>query len=669
MTYTGLSKVNYQLESSRLAGGGEGDVFRVISRASKKIAKIYHTGKLSHELENKLLYMVDNPPDPSVLNQVAWPQDVLYDTNNKFCGFVMPELSISAQLKDIYQYPPTAGLSARQKVVIAENICAVISAVHSAGYVFGDFNPCNIGVDKNTGKVAFLDTDSYHVFDRARNRHYRCKVCADGYAAPELLEACANHAASYPNDSKQLYEKTPLPTFTKKTDNFALAIHIFKLLMNGFTPFGGIIETITPSQASPSRGNVAIRRNEYSFRPGYKPMSPAVSPLDIFPQEIEDLFTRAFLVVGPINPSQRPTSIEWHQALTRYEANLIDCPSNGLHQYDGKNKTCPFCEADWRYKQSISRQKTQSPTTPLPIPVSLLQQRTYSPPQSGASSQTSSGTYGGNIAQSGNPLFRFVGIFLIIIISIVIISNLIKNISIVIPPSNEHRSDDTRNHVPTPPVSTVPSGYLNIPPINDNRITIGDAVIEIKQGNFSERGQHFQYSFTAPRDGRYRFEMAELRANARVYLTAWNNKDERIDSGNARNGEGLTLNLIGGQTYRVYINQDDGLSPYDLIIGHQKETVDISSLTKLSDSIQYTNQMNSYSFTAHRDGRYRFEMAELRANARVLLTAWNRLDERIGYEYARNGGGLTLDLIGGQTYRIYINQDDGLSPYNLIIRQ
>jgi len=380
MMRIGITGSSYRLESSAFSSGGEGDIYRVLGSAPKKVAKIYKAGKSSRDLENKLIYMVSNPPDPTVLNQVAWPLDVLYDTQNKFCGFVMPELSINAELKDVYQYPSTVSLSARNKIIIAENICAVISAVHSAGYVFGDFNPRNIGVDKNSGKVASLDTDSYHVFDNGRNKCYRCIVCADGYAAPELLEACANHAASYPNDSKQLYEKTPLPTFTKETDNFALAIHIFKLLVNGFTPFGGIIDKVTPSQASPSMGNAAIRRNEYSFRPGYKPLSPAVPPLDVFPQEIMDLFTRAFLIVGTVNPSQRPTSIEWYHALSRYETTLIDCRKNKLHQYDGtKNKTCPFCEADTRYQSSISGNQIPAFTQPFsPLFPIKIQQKTYS---------------------------------------------------------------------------------------------------------------------------------------------------------------------------------------------------------------------------------------------------------------------------------------------------
>ena len=391
MIYTGRLGTNYRLDTRPLASGGEGNIYRVIGGTKKKVAKIYHDDKLTQELENKLKYMVDYPPDSGVFNQVAWPLDVLYDTNNQFCGFVMPKLNVNAELREIYQYPSTSGLSVIQKATIAQNICAVISAVHNAGYVFGDFNPRNIGVDKSSGKVAFLDTDSYHVFNNSTNRHYRCKVCADGYAAPELLEVCANHAARYPNDSKQLYEKTPLPTFTIETDNFALAIHIFKLLMNGFTPFGGIIETVSSSLASPSMGNAAIRRNEYSFRPGYKPLSPAVLPLDVFPQEIADLFTRAFLVIGKVNPKQRPTSVEWHQALSRYETTLVSCSRNNLHQYDKKNATCPLCEADKRYHNAINATTVQTPT-PLQTPVlSPIPQKTYStsPPISGWQSLSS----------------------------------------------------------------------------------------------------------------------------------------------------------------------------------------------------------------------------------------------------------------------------------------
>jgi TPR repeat protein len=262
----------------------------------------------------------------------------------------MPKLEIVAELREIYQYPPSPKVpfSLKHKIVIATNICRVIDAVHKAGYVFGDFNPQNIAISSR-GHVAFLDVDSYHFTDDSSGKTYRCNVCADGYAAPELLEHCADHAANFPADSKGLYAKTPLPTFTKETDYFALSIHIFKLLMNGYTPFGGIIESVSPSKASPAVGNAAIRRNEYCFRPGYKPLSAAIPPLSVFPQEIEDLFTRSFFVIQTPNPQERPSPREWYEVLRLYHRRLIQCSQDPLHYYDGKNSTCPFCEADRKF--------------------------------------------------------------------------------------------------------------------------------------------------------------------------------------------------------------------------------------------------------------------------------------------------------------------------------
>ena len=348
MTLIGLSGAEYRLASEPFNNGGEGDIYRVVSGGEKRVAKLYHDGTPSRELQEKLIIMVNRQPNALVLEQVAWPLDVLYDAKKTFRGFVMPELNINAELIDVYKYPSTLNVTTRQKVIIAQNICAVISEIHTAGFVFGDFNPRNIGVNINTGKVAFLDTDTYHVTDDKTNKVYRCNVCAQGYAAPELLKKCAEFIRANPNDKKQVYAKTPLPTFTKETDNFALAVHIFKLLMNGYTPFGGIKNTDSHSQASPGVGDAAILRDNYCFKPGNKPQSPAVLPMDAFQREITELFERAF-IYGKTDGKYRPSAAEWHTGLEKLEAGLIDCGANPLHQYSAKNLDCPLCEADKRY--------------------------------------------------------------------------------------------------------------------------------------------------------------------------------------------------------------------------------------------------------------------------------------------------------------------------------
>ena len=402
----GLTKRQYQLETKPFSSGGEGDVYGIVG-LKDKVIKVYHPDRISTELEEKLKVMVRRPPNSRVLSQVAWPLDLVYDSRGFFCGFVMPRLSINAELNDIYGYPPRTNITYQQKLIIAQNICAVISEIHNAGYVFGDFNPNNIGINTATGRVAFLDTDSYHITDG--NKTYRCKVCLDGYVAPELIKKCEK----YPTDA---YANAPLPTFTKETDNFALAIHIFKLLMNGYTPFNGIKETQRASTASPGVGNQAIKRDQYCFKPGNKPMSAAVPPIDVLPTEVADLFTRAFMD-GRIDPKLRPSAYEWYKALESYEQSLVKCKKNSTHMYRRGLKRCPWCDADEAYKIAIAptqrpapAQKTFAqpvqpvssytpPVTP-PIYTPPANQSPYTP-QSGGSSSASSKQQGGSTQGNG----------------------------------------------------------------------------------------------------------------------------------------------------------------------------------------------------------------------------------------------------------------------------
>lgn len=381
----GISRKQYNLEDKPFSSGGEGDVYRIIG-SPNLVAKIYHPDRRTRELERKVIHMAKKPPDQSVLNQVAWPLDVIFNTKGDFYGFVMPKLKMTAELSKVYEYPSKTNITYKQKLILAQNICVVIHAVHNAGYVFGDFNPRNIGIDLQTGLVAFLDTDSYHiVIDREKNQAFRCNVCAPGYAAPELLNKCANHIQTHPEDASRAYAATPLDTFTNETDNFALAIHMFRLLMNGFTPFNGIKETETASVGSPGVGDAAVKRDSYCFKRGNKPQSAAVPSLETLPKEIQKLFTRAF-IDGKSKPGKRPTASEWHKALEKYEKELINCSKNKTHQYKKGLKACPWCEADERYRSSIAPRPsmnqrvfatpvtTQVPQTPPVPPVSSYQQ-------------------------------------------------------------------------------------------------------------------------------------------------------------------------------------------------------------------------------------------------------------------------------------------------------
>lgn len=401
MILKGLSGRSYQLAEKPFSSGGEGDIYGIAGMAGG-VVKVYHADRITRELEEKLQVMSARMPSRGILSQIAWPLDVVYGLNGAFQGFVMSRLDITDELGAVYAYPPKKNISYKAKVIIAQNICAVISEIHRAGFVFGDFNPKNIGIDLNTCRVAFLDTDSYHIVDG--NRVYRCKVCLDGYVAPELLKKCE----PYKTDA---YARTPLPTFTRETDNFALAIHIFRLLMNGYTPFNGIPENQSASTASPGTGNQAIKRDNYCFKPGNKPQSAAVPPLSVLPREIGELFTRAF-IHGRTDPGRRPSAVEWHRALLNYEASLVSCPNNPAHLYQRGLPSCPWCEADARYTALLAGpavpaalhlpQKSFSgavvPVSPPPAPAP-----TFTPPVQPPVSAGYGSAGSGSSGYSGSP--------------------------------------------------------------------------------------------------------------------------------------------------------------------------------------------------------------------------------------------------------------------------
>ena len=329
-----------------IKSGGEGTVFE-IKDDDRHVAKIYLRSKLSSDpdIANKIEYMIKNKPDESVLGQIAWPIDLITDQNGRFVGFTMPRLNVDTDLKSIYKYPPSSKLklNSEHKIIIAYNISSVISAVHKAGYVFGDFNPLNIGINLSSGHVAFFDTDSFHFKDKRTGHQYKCVVGADGYIAPELIK--------HIHDTGGDFSSAPSPTFTKETDEFALAVHIYKLLMNGFSPFNGIKESQSASQSSPGTGNIAIERDNYCFKAGNKPQSPAVPDISCLSPNIQNLFKETF-IDGVQYPSMRATADEWKQAIAEYKNQQRQC-SRGHYYYIG-NKRCPYCEADDRYQNTIA---------------------------------------------------------------------------------------------------------------------------------------------------------------------------------------------------------------------------------------------------------------------------------------------------------------------------
>ena len=333
----------YRLERQPFAQGGEGEIYRDMVY-SDIVIKIYKQNVDVSGREQKLLVMLDNPPNEDQLKQIAWPIDVVYTQGGQFAGFVMQNLEISEELNVFYEYGPTAkypDLPWSSKLVIARNLCAVVDSIHAANHVIGDFNPKNISVNPNTGRVTMLDTDSYHI---GEGKH-RCIVGMPDYLPPEVQKKMKGNGLA----------EARLPTFTKESDNFALAVHIFQLLMNGTHPFTCALLPKYESLGASMPSDNILKNHTPFFRSIHGRIPPKFAPsIKILPSSTRKLFRRTFLK-GHANPKSRVKAADWYKELGRLESSLVHCSRFNHHEFPKSFKKCPWCVADMRFRDT--RQK------------------------------------------------------------------------------------------------------------------------------------------------------------------------------------------------------------------------------------------------------------------------------------------------------------------------
>ena len=206
------------------------------------------------------------------------------------------------------------------------------------------------------------------------------------------------------------------------------------------------------------------------------------------------------------------------------------------------------------------------------------------------------------------------------------------------------------------------------------RLTLGMAKAETDISGLTElkdsiefADQRNVYWFTVPRSGRYRFEFSRMMKGTAVQIRMVNDLEETVASGGyCVNGDGITVSdLKVGEVYRIEVIQTEEVGNYILTIGQQKESVDITELTRVTDSVEYTDQRNVYWFTVPRDGRYRFGFSRMMNGFAVEVRIYNDLEEIVTSDgYCVNEDGVTLfEAKAGEFYRVEVTQLEGTGSY------
>lgn len=329
------------LEGPLLGRGGEASVYAIPGRKDVA-AKIYHNPNEEHA--GKLAAMMAAPPvalpEPGQHVTLAWPLSRLLEPppcpppnlggdqeGGRVIGYLMPRIDKAHLIWEIYNPGVRREICPQFRfdslLRIARNLAAVVRDLHECGYVIGDLNESNVLVTPRA-QVTLIDVDSFQA--PASDRLYRCRVGRPEYTSPELQGVAFADVDRWPQH-----------------DNFALAVLIFQLLMQGIHPFAGRCRQTNSDDSIAARiaaGNWPyVWRRTIPIEP-----SPHAPPWFVLPPSVQELFHRCFEDAHS-EPELRPTAAQWQHALEEAEHELTTCPQDGQHLYPRRLDRCPWCGA------------------------------------------------------------------------------------------------------------------------------------------------------------------------------------------------------------------------------------------------------------------------------------------------------------------------------------
>jgi len=310
--YTYYNKEKVTLADEPLASGGEGEIRKVEkcpSRFTDVCAKIYFEQGKNKDQEQKIRFMVENPPSSIIANgmMLAWPLETLYDNRGSFLGFIMPTAFANSKklviltlptIKKAYKdewYKFDKSLDVKtalvSRLMLIKNIAIPIHKLHATGkYVLKDFKPDNVLVTPQ-GKITIVDMDSIQICENGKLLFPGTAATAD-YMPPEFY-----------TDKVGVDKSEPLDT---SWDNFAVS-EVFYQLLFGLKPYA-----VMPKSDDEDSNTIpyCIAHNLFPFGKNASLIAKVPAPHEnfrIIPQTVKDLFIRAF---GD-NPKDRPQAQEW----------------------------------------------------------------------------------------------------------------------------------------------------------------------------------------------------------------------------------------------------------------------------------------------------------------------------------------------------------------------
>ena len=335
----------------KIGSGGEGDI-HLIDGDETIVAKLYHQnlkiGFARQERKLKTMIAMHLPYQVNGNVILTWPLDILYQ-NQQMIGFVMPRIHHKIAIYSLQRYDMDnlhdfnracitkylGEYTLYTKLATAYALAWITNYLHSKDIIIGDLNANNILLDLDHRQMVFVDCDSYCIKNHDTHEIFPCCVGQPEFLSPELQ-----------HNADMGYIK-----YTKESDDFALGIHLFRLLLNNQNPFGGIDESNSSlSYQSPFDMHIANGDCPYVKTCGLKLPKGALL-LDVLSKDLQQAFKNTFYYDANTLQNHiktRTTAKQWEVILSQYckqdtKVTYLKQCKKAKHIYFAHNKTCPIC--------------------------------------------------------------------------------------------------------------------------------------------------------------------------------------------------------------------------------------------------------------------------------------------------------------------------------------
>ena len=335
-----------------LGAGAQGAVYAVMVGGREFACKVHDPLYLTADNWQRIQQMVVQPPvqDYRFLLPLA-----VGTTRDGRCCYLMPVSgdgfeSLSTILSGV---PGHRGVPRPDLFVaccIGEQICDAFLCLHRNGYVYGDFNDCNVRVRRSTGEIEVIDNDNIV------REGTSVRLCRSDYGAPELLRA---------------FVGGPEISCSQATDAHSVAVALYQMLVLGH-PFVGEIVSRTWQPLDQEAEFQAFgwgperRGPVFQCDPHDKRNRPSAIAQRQYWNELPDHVRAIFLQQfgpGAKDPRQRVGVAVLRDMMTSLRENLSPCPTcGGWKSIDaeqvhltGQPPVCGFCGNAWTYIPATKR--------------------------------------------------------------------------------------------------------------------------------------------------------------------------------------------------------------------------------------------------------------------------------------------------------------------------